>query len=293
MRNLLSISRNCRLASGGTVNRTALTGDIGVVLRPKSVFSVSARVGRSYRHPNLEELFFAGPGTIGNIVPNTKLKPETGLNFDLDLHVRTNRFGGTLSYFNNTYSNFISTEYISASPTIGPISQAVNFAKLRLQGVEGNMEVPVHAGSSLFTLFMNLSYLHGQVLKGFNLFDNTSIADTPQDNITPFKVVPGLRWQDKSFRLWGQYSLRTETHVNRVSPLRLNSPFLTAEDLWGLNGFTVHSLRGGYNFQKGEHSPLALTVALENMTNKFYREQFQWAPARGRSLTVGLRLRYF
>jgi hemoglobin/transferrin/lactoferrin receptor protein len=280
-------------ANGSTIDRTAVTGDFGVVVRPRSVFSVSARIGRSYRHPNLEELFFSGPGTIGDIVANTKLKPETGLNFDLDLHVRTKRFGGTVGYFNNLYRNFISTQIISVSPTIGPISQAINFAKVRLQGLEGSMEIPVHAGSTQFTVFTNLSYLHGQVLNGFNFFTSTSIADTPADNITPFKIVPGLRWQDKEGRWWWEYAARVETHVNRASPVRLTSPFLTAEDLWGLNGFTVHSLKGGYSLFKGERSPVAITVGLENLGNKFYREQFVFGPARGRSLTVGLSLRYF
>ncbi|MEZ5420455.1 MAG: hypothetical protein R2708_24365 [Vicinamibacterales bacterium] len=30
------------------------------------------RVGRSYRHPNLEELLFAGPATAGSIAPSIR-----------------------------------------------------------------------------------------------------------------------------------------------------------------------------------------------------------------------------
>ena len=31
-----------------------------------------------------------------------------------------------------------------------------------------------------------------------------------------------------------------------------------------------------------------LTFAVDNLTNRFYREQFQFAPARGRSFTVAV-----
>ena len=49
-------------------------------LSPGRAASVSpfVRYGRSYRHPNLEEMFFAGPATTGSIAPNVKVKPETG-----------------------------------------------------------------------------------------------------------------------------------------------------------------------------------------------------------------------
>jgi hypothetical protein len=32
---------------------------------------------------------------------------------------------------------------------------------------------------------------------------------------------------------------------------------------------------------------------MENLGNKFYREQFQFAPARGRSFTIGLNVGAF
>ena len=33
---------------------------------------------------------------------------------------------------------------------------------------------------------------------------------------------------------------------------------------------------------------LGLTLAVDNLTDAFYREHFQFAPSRGRSFTVGL-----
>ncbi|MBI4469164.1 MAG: TonB-dependent receptor, partial [Acidobacteria bacterium] len=282
--------KNFPAAEGTTITRTTSTGDFGIVVQPNGSLSFSARIGRSFRHPNLEELFFTGPATIGNIVANINVKPETGVNVDVSAKVRTGRYAGGITYFNNTYTNFISTEIISNSSTAGLISQAINFAKIRIQGIEADLQVPVPYRNNLFTFYGNLGYQHGQILAGENPYNHVSVSDTPADNITPFKSVVGLRWNDAADRFWSEYSARITTHVNRVSPLLIDSPFLIAQDLFSLYGFTLHTLRAGYNF-RSERSLVGITVAIENLGNKYYRDQFQFAPSRGRSFTLGLNFR--
>ncbi len=279
-------------ANGEEINRATVTGDLGVIVRPTDEWSFTARVGRSFRHPNLEELFFSGPATVGNQIPNTQVKPETGINVDVGMRVRKSRYTASLNYFNNHYRNFISTETVSSSPTIGLILQPVNFAKLRIQGFEFDSEVTFKARDSIFTPFVTLAYLNGQIIEATNPFTNAKLNDVPADNITPLKAVAGVRWNSQSGRWWSEYNLRAQAKVDRVSPLLSESPFLIAQDLFSLAGFGVHTLRGGYNFQR-EHSRVALTLGLENVGNKFYREQFQFAPSRGRSLTVGLLFKFF
>ena len=56
--------------NGDTYTRQSLTGDIGLVANQGGQVSPFIRFGRSYRHPNLEEMFFAGPATVGSIAPN-------------------------------------------------------------------------------------------------------------------------------------------------------------------------------------------------------------------------------
>jgi len=78
--------------------------------------------------------------------------------------------------------------------------------------------------------------------------------------------------------------------VDRVATTLKDSPFLIFQDLAALNGFSVHRIGAGYDWQR-DRTTVGLTVNVENLTNTFYREQFQFAPARGRSLTIGLRVR--
>ncbi len=279
-------------ANGESISRASVSGDVGVIIRPKEFMSFSARVGRSFRHPNLEELFFTGPATVGNIIANTAIKPESGINVDVSAKFRTGHYAASVTYFNNNYRNFISTEFISQAPTSGLIAQAINFAKVRIQGFEVDGEASYGLGSAVLTPFVAAGYLHGQILEARNPFNGTRLNDVPADNISPLKGVVGLRLQSRGGRWWSEYNVRAHANVNRVSPLLSTSPFLIAQDLLGLRGFAVQNLRGGYNFNR-EQGRVALTLGLENFTNEFYREQFQFAPSRGRSLTVGLLFKYF
>ena len=275
--------------TGDHLSRSAFTGDIGLVFKQSDKVSFLAHYGRSYRHPNLEELLFAGPATIGSIAPNITVGPEKGDNIDLGLKFRSARVQGSLSYFNNKYTDFISTE-ITALTASSSVSQAINFANVRIQGVEGDIHGSWRQGPTIVSLFANGSYNKGDVLKGTNPLTKASIAGTPQDNITPFKLIAGLRFSDRKEHFWGEYSLRHQEKVDRVATTLKDSPFLIFQDLAGLAGFTISRIGIGYDWRQDRKS-VGVTVNLENIGNKFYREQFQFAPARGRTITVGLRLR--
>ena len=128
------------------------------------------------------------------------------------------------------------------------------------------------------------------MLEGTSPLSGVSLAGKPQDNITPWKIATGLRVGDRAERWWASYGLRTQTAVTHVSPLLSDSQFLIAQDLFGLDGFTVQRLAAGYDWRRGAQQ-LSFTVTVDNLTDEFYREQFQFAPARGRSLTVSVRVR--
>jgi hemoglobin/transferrin/lactoferrin receptor protein len=275
--------------NGDRISRTAFTGDFGLVFKANDRLSLVAHYGRSYRHPNLEELLFAGPATIGTIAPNVTVGPEKGDNVDLGVKFRSSLFQGSLFYFNNRYTDFISTE-ITALTASSSVSQAINYADVRIQGLEGDGALSWKQGPAIASLFASFAFNKGDVLKGTNPLTGISIAGTPQDNITPLKLRTGLRLTDRKERFWAEYSLRYEKEVTRVATTLKDSPFLIYQDLAALQGFTVQRVGIGYDWRKDKKT-LGLTLNLENLANRFYREQFQFAPARGRSLTIGLRLR--
>jgi hemoglobin/transferrin/lactoferrin receptor protein len=275
--------------SGDRVSRGALTGDLGVIVKLADGVSVLARYGRSYRHPNLEELLFAGPATVGAIVPNVAVKPETGDNIDVGLKLHRNRYAASVSYFNNTYHGFISTEIVAQTPT-GPLSQAINYSDVRIQGVEADVDLPIVLRAGVITLSGTGAFTRGTVLAGVNPLTGVSLAGTPQDNISPVKITFGARFNDARDRWWVAYDGRVQSQVTRVAPTLLNSPYLIAQDLLGLAGFTVHRVSMGVNLRPST-GRVSLVFAVENLGDRFYREQFQFAPARGRSFTLGIHIK--
>jgi outer membrane receptor protein involved in Fe transport len=276
------------LDAGLKIDEVAVSGDFGIVVNPIQSVSLTARVGRSFREPNLFERFFTDFGSAaGFVVGNPNLEPESGVNVDTGIKVRTSRFGGSFTYFNNTYTNFLTSRAafdrngapISIPTGPGrppiPVFQTVNSGRTRIQGVEVEFEAPFALSSNFLTPFGNVSYLRGDDLE----------RDLPLDFITPLKTVLGLRWQDGRDRYWSEYSARIVNKQGRLSPQFLQS------NGGPESGFVVHDLRGGINFRR-ETYKFGFTIGLENLGNRFYNEQFVFAPARGRSATLGVNLRF-
>jgi hemoglobin/transferrin/lactoferrin receptor protein len=273
--------------SGDTYTRRSLTGDIGLVANQNGALSPFIRYGRSYRHPNLEEMFFAGPATVGSIVPNVKVKPETGNNFDTGAKFAAGRITGGAYFFVNQYYDFIAQDLVVATSPGGPLAQTTNYADVRITGVEFNVEAPVVLGRGVLMLSSSGAFMRGTITDGVNPLDGAALDDTPADNITPSKVIAAARYTEPNGRWWMEYGIRAQGEVDRVAETLLDSPFLIAQDLYSLDGFAVQRIGWGVNLTRGRDR-LGLTFAIENLANRYYREHFQFAPARGRSFTVGL-----
>jgi outer membrane receptor protein involved in Fe transport len=274
-------------SSGATYTRTALTGDVGVLMNAGGRLNPFVRVGRSYRHPNLEEMLFAGPATIGSIAPNVTVKPETGLNVDFGAKFRAGRVSGGAYAFVNSYDDFIAQDLVVASTPRGPLAQATNYANVRISGVEISVDAPVTIRHGVLSFFGAGAFTRGTVVEGVDPLTGEVLDGSPADNITPVKLTGAARFTESRGRWWVEYGIRQQTDVTRVAQTLLESPFLIAQDLLSLDGFVVHRIGAGLLLTR-RSDRLRLTFAIENLTDTFYREHFQFAPARGRSVTLGL-----
>ena len=59
------------------------------------------------------------PATSGSLLPNVKVEPETGNNFDAGVKFRAGSFSGGAYYFLNQYQNFIAQDLVVASNAVG------------------------------------------------------------------------------------------------------------------------------------------------------------------------------
>lgn len=269
------------LDTGLSVSETAVTGDFGAVFRITDEVSLSGRIGRSFRVANLFERFFTGAGSVGGfLVGNPNLMPESGINFDTSVKVKTSKYAGSVTYFNNYYRDFLSSQFRFNTPirTGGPsvqLFQTVNLGRVRIQGIEAEFEKPFRIGSGFLTPSGNISYLRGD-----NLAVGAQTADQPLNTITPLKTVLNLRWQDVQRNYYADWTTRI---VNKQE--RLSASFL-ASNGGAEPGFAVSDLRGGYTFQR-ERYRMSVNLGVTNLFDRFYTEQFVFAPARGRSFVVG------
>lgn len=279
-------------AAGASYSRHSLTGDIGFIANQGGKINPFVRYGRSYRHPNLEELYFAGPATAGSIVPNVNVKPETGNNFDAGVKFLAGRISGGVYAFVNQYKNFIAQDQVIATNSSGPLAQTTNFSNVRISGVEANATAPIVLSAGVVTLTGSAAYTRGTVLKGTDPSNGVSLVDTPADDITPFKFVGSARFTDVRNRFWVEYGVRSQAKISRVAETLTASPFLIPQDLLALGAITVQRAAAGLTLKQGPHRA-RLTFAVENLTDNYYREQFQFAPARGRTFTLGIQIGAF
>lgn len=291
------------LATGLNAVNNAITGDFGTVVKISEKWSASARIGRSFRTPNLFELFFTDTGSVGGfVVGNPRLRPETGVNFDTGVKYRSKRLSASATYFSNSYKDLLATvpandsrgcpifivrpgtvydsancQIISSPPGSSPVRvyQTQNIDRARIQGFEAEFEAPIRISLGYLTPNGNFSYLRG---------DDTD-RDQPLNFISPFRTNVGFRWQNFGKAYFFDYYARIVARQTRLS-----DSFLLPVNQGGNGGpepgFVTHNINGGYYFRR-EKFTLSFTAGVSNLLNKAYSEQFVFAPARGRSFTFG------
>ena len=208
--------------------------------------------------------------------------------------MRTSKFAGSFTYFNNNYRNFLSStsafdgrgcpvliltpttvldadgcQVVSGSPT--RVQQTINFGRVRLQGFEAQLEAPFELGDfGYLTPNGSVSFLRGDNLESGEPF-----------NVAPaLKTVVGLRWNDAKNRFYAETQARIVNSHDRLSTSYL------ASNGGGEPGYTVADIRGGYFFRR-ERFNASINLGVTNLFDRYYNEPFILAPARGRSFTVG------
>ncbi|MGE3466008.1 MAG: TonB-dependent receptor [Pyrinomonadaceae bacterium] len=291
------------LASGLELSNTSVTGDLGLIFRATPDITLSSRIGRSFRTPNIFELFFTDAGSVGGfIVGNPNLRPETGTNFDTSIKIRKAKFSASATYFRNSYKDFLNTReandrrgcpifitqpgtvfdadncnIVSFPPGRAPVrvSQTQNIDKALIQGFEAEFEAPIMISFGYLTPNANISYLRG---------DNTD-RNVPLDIISPLRTNIGLRWNNFAKAYFFNYDVRIVAEQTRLSP-----SFLLPVNQGGNGGpepgFVTHNTSGGYYFRR-EKFNFNINLGISNLFNRAYAEQFVFAPARGRSFTIG------
>lgn len=272
-------------------------------------------------------------GFYALVVGNPNLEPERGRNLDAGVKVQGRNYNGSFGYFRNNLSNlnvFRTPDFgnICAVPAAGlpglpfpflgcapgraliSYNARVNQGGSLITGFEGTGEYSQSLGRfGSINPFVSFGTLHGtnkspSALEFFIIdrtFNNSATPikltgsrdDVPLGNITPFRLIGGAQYNDKSGRFFVEYSFRRQDRVTRAAPTGFNgSTLINYGTFASLNGFTKHDIRGGYTY-RAERYRVSLTAGIQNFTDKLYWEHFQNAPAPGRSFIFGITTELF
>jgi hemoglobin/transferrin/lactoferrin receptor protein len=243
--------------TGPAVNSTdhTVVGAASAVVRASDAVSLVGTVGRAFRSPNLVERFFNGPTPegFGYQSPNPNLKPETSLNVDLGVRVRTARAYAEAFVFQNNIRDGIAIAPTGDTVQGLPEYQDVNVDKLRYRGVELNGQLRLNAG---FSLGAGASWLNSK-----NVLD----PQIPVGNSYSSSYRGTIRYDHPRDRLFAEYELRG--NGSRKDVLPVSNPVGAT-----LPAFLVHSVRAGVVVARNGPRTQRLGIGITNLSNALYAE---------------------
>ena len=288
------------LELGGRVERADL--DPAACENSETVFSVSASgivdfdydarlivsAGRTERAPTVEERYsnidVAGCGLNTELVAhaatnlieigNTDLDTEVSRNLDVGYQLPIGSALLDVSGFYNRVQDYV---YLDLTGTLVDDTQVANYVgqDARFYGLEASLEFPlVQLAASSVNGRIAMDMVKGR-------FDN----DDYVPRMSPARVVVGVDWESEH---WTSGMTLTRVFAqDDTAPLELAS-----------SGYTLLSAYGDYHWDLSIASGAELTLFAkgDNLLNQQVRNHVSFlnnvAPEAGRSIRVGLRLRY-
>lgn len=277
--------------------------NVGSIVSVTRHWDVVANIGTGFRAPTYADLLSAGTPVFSSriaSVPSPNLDPEKSLTFELGPRVHSTHFSGSLTGY---YTKLTDLVMQVSSGTVDIPGQGTFIATHNSNAGKGYV-----TGAELalafqptpqWTFFANATYTYGQ---------NQS-TDTPLRFIPPLNGAFGIRYESPSGRWWVEAAEVWAARLTRHAPddeqdagfsrdPAYGSPNTTTNpplrDNFDIPGFWVTNIRGGVKVWERQGRSLALTVDLNNIFNKSYREAYsqQQLEAPGFGAVFGARLTF-
>ena len=297
----------------------ALTYSAGLVASVTNGLNIVGNFATSFRAPSLNDTTAVEVTNEGIDSPSPDLESERGWTAEGGFKARYPWFVGSLTLFHGRVSDLVTrvpVEDAYAGQALPSLIKEIqqhnpgvnvyvfdNVDDVQIQGVEFTGMAPIRIQSGL-SLYGNAMFTRGKVLV---LNGAAPDPDNPwEERIRrepPLNGMVGIRWEPPAQRFWAEFFVRAATEQRRLNRSDIRDPRIpgttrdTGEVEFDANGAAIGegspgwmtlNLRGG--FQVTQYN--RLTLALENLLDKRYREHGSGINAPGFNLIVSLDNRF-
>lgn len=270
------------------LNTDALTGSIGFVFKPSTLWNLRANMATAFRAPNVDDMgkvFDSEPGAV--VVPNPDLAPEYALSWDLGVaHMLSKKLKIDLSgYFTQLDNALTRRDFTLNGATeivydgvLSRVQAIQNSAEAQVYGIHTGIELKLPSG---FELTSDLNWQ-----KGTEEMDDGS--SSPARHAAPWFGATRLWFRAQNLVVQGytQYSggfSHDELAIEERSKTEIYA--LDAQGKPYAPAWQTFNLKAQYSLD--DH--IDLIAGIENITDQRYRTYSSGISAAGRNLILALR----
>ena len=271
------------------LEKTALTGNAGLVYRPDAQWQLNANLSSGYRMPNIDDigkLFENSPGNIN--VPNPNLQPEYAWNMELGIIKETTdkikiEFNAFYTFLKNAIvqrpSTFNGLDSMLFNGTLNRVQTLQNAAYANLFGWQVSVSV---------SLLKNISFQSDANWTTGTETEDKLEKQVPLRHAPPFYGSSALKYKNKKWYVELNIQYNSSIKNKDLAPSEQVKPHIYAADKngrpWSPGWFTINA-KGSFDINKN----FVLNVGFDNISNQLYRSYSSGIVAPGSNFIVSLR----
>lgn len=271
------------------INRGALTGSLGAVLRPDDSWQINATLSSGFRAPNIDDIgkiFDSEPGIV--IVPNPNLEPEYAYNADLGFaHTFSDYMKVDATLFHTWLENAMARrpftlggqEEVVYDGVLSEVEAIQNVAHARVWGIQGGVDLFFTPRVELAT---RLNWQRGKELEG------EGGGYVPSRHVAPLFGSSRLRYMPDRWTFDLSVDYNGQIPYSELAPSERNKPHLYAEDANG-NPFSPSWMTVNLKTAFELSDAIDLFAGIENITDRRYQPYSSGVTAPGRNFIFSVR----
>ena len=297
----------------------SLTGSAGVVVGLMEYLNFVSNFGTAFRAPSLNDTTAVEVTNEGVTAPSPDLGPETSWTVEGGLKAKHSYFRGTLTLFHSQVSGLVARKpvdeaYKEKGEPIPQLHQDLirqyegidvlvfdNVDEAQFQGIELAGLVPIQQAWSVFG---NVALLRGEVLTiGGKAPDPKKPWEARTRREPPLNGIIGVQWEPLNTQYWATLYVRAAADQRRLNRSDIRDPRIPgktrdpAEVKFDTNGAAINAGTPGWwtlNIRGGVKlfDYTRLTLSLDNLLNKRYRQHGSGVNAPGFNVSMSLDNRF-